>query len=113
MNTTPTPPKKVQQPLRRKHVPQRTCVGCRQVQGKRTLVRVVRTPDQGVVIDPTGKRAGRGAYIHADPACWDQALKGRLEHALKTVLTPTDRDALAAYAASLPPVVQSTVEDNV
>ena len=44
----------------RRHVPQRTCVGCRQVQAKRTLVRIVRT-DDGVQIDLTGKEAGRAA----------------------------------------------------
>jgi hypothetical protein len=40
---------------RQKHVPQRTCVVCRQVRNKRELVRVVRTPDRELVIDETGK----------------------------------------------------------
>lgn len=101
-STTPTPKKPKGNPARRKHVPQRTCVACRQVQGKRALVRVVRTPDSGVVIDPTGKRSGRGAYVCMSQECWDIALKGRLEHALKTILTPTERETLAAYARSLP-----------
>jgi predicted RNA-binding protein YlxR (DUF448 family) len=70
---------------RPRHVPQRTCVACRQVAGKRTLVRVVRTAEGTVEVDPTGKRNGRGAYLHADPACWDLALKRNvLQHALKT-----------------------------
>lgn len=88
--------------MRRKHVPQRTCVACRQVQGKRALARVVRTPDSGVVIDPTGKRSGRGAYVCMRQECWEIALKGRLEHALKAILTPTERETLATYAQSLP-----------
>lgn len=88
-------------------------MGCREVQGKRALVRVVRTADQGVVIDPTGKRAGRGAYVCADLACWEAALKGRLEHALKTTLTPTERETLLAYAKGLPPVAPSPGESNV
>jgi predicted RNA-binding protein YlxR (DUF448 family) len=55
------------QPTRPKHVPQRTCIACRRVAGKRSFVRVVRTA-QGVEIDPTGKRAGRGAYLHPNHA---------------------------------------------
>ncbi|HAJ34476.1 MAG TPA: DUF448 domain-containing protein [Chloroflexi bacterium] len=84
-----------------KHTPIRTCIGCRQAEGKRTFVRIVRTP-QGVVVDPTGKQAGRGAYIHRSPACWEAALKGnRIEQALRTKLTPEERAALAAFGAEL------------
>jgi len=86
-----------------KHIPQRTCVGCRQVQGKRQLVRVVRTTDGHIRIDPTGKQAGRGAYVHAQAACWQAALAGgRLAHALKATLEEKDRAELLAYAAALP-----------
>ena len=46
-----------------RRVPQRMCVVCREVQGKRALIRIVRTPTEGVLADPTGKRAGRGAYL--------------------------------------------------
>lgn len=87
-----------------KHIPQRTCIGCREVQGKRQLVRVVRLPDRRVRIDPTGKAAGRGAYVHASHGCWQEALTGgRLAHALKLDrLEETDRVELQAYAAALP-----------
>jgi predicted RNA-binding protein YlxR (DUF448 family) len=89
---------------RPKHVPQRTCVACRQVAGKRQLVRVVRTPAGTVEVDPTGKKNGRGAYLHADPACWSTALKRKLlQHALKTELTEADHAALAAFRATLVP----------
>ncbi len=83
-----------------KHIPQRTCIGCRTVQGKRQMVRVVRLPDGHVQIDPTGKAAGRGAYIHASPNCWQEALTGgRLAHALKLDrLEEPDRVGLQAYA---------------
>ena len=86
----------------RKHVPQRTCVGCGQVQGKREMVRVVRTPQGQVQVDPTGKRNGRGAYVHQTRSCWEAALGGRLTHALKASLAEPDRQALEAFAASLP-----------
>ncbi len=86
-----------------KHIPQRTCVGCREVQGKRQLVRVVRGADGVARIDPTGKQPGRGAYLHAQQGCWQQALAGgRLAHALKMVLTDANRAELQAYAAALP-----------
>lgn len=82
--------------------PQRTCVGCRSTTAKRELTRVVRTPEGAVVVDPSGRRNGRGAYVHADPACWQKALaRSALAHVLRTALQPGDRAALEAYAASL------------
>lgn len=86
---------------RTKHIPQRTCVGCRQVMAKRVLIRIVRTP-QGVQVDPTGKLAGRGAYVHEDRQCWERALKGALAHALKTELTEQERMILTEYMQTLP-----------
>ncbi len=88
-------------PRSRKHVPQRTCVGCREVEGKRALIRVVRTPEGRVEVDPTGKRNGRGAYVHAQPECWAEALRGKLEQALKATLSGDDRHALETFAGGL------------
>ena len=85
---------------KRKYTPQRTCVGCRDVQSKRELVRLVRTAD-GIQIDQTGKINGRGAYLHQDPACWERGLKDKLARALRVQVTPKDLQALAAYAAGL------------
>ncbi len=87
--------------VRRKHVPQRTCVGCRAVLPKRSLIRVVRGPG-GVQIDPTGKLAGRGAYLHNLRSCWERGLKGSLTGALKVELTSEERTQLAAFMATLP-----------
>ncbi len=81
---------------RRKHKPQRMCVACRQSQDKKSLVRIVRT-DEGVFVDETGKLAGRGAYLHADPSCWEIGLKKSLERALKTNFTEQDRERLLHY----------------
>lgn len=92
-------------PARKRHVPQRTCVACRRVRPKRELVRVVRALDGHVRVDPSGRAAGRGAYLCRSAACWELALKRKnLEHALMTSLAPEDRTALAAYALTLPPV---------
>jgi predicted RNA-binding protein YlxR (DUF448 family) len=86
-------------PLKTRPVPQRTCIGCNTTTNKRELVRVVRQPEGGVVADPTGKKAGRGAYIHQQPECWELALKkGRLERALKTTLSQDDLSGLREYA---------------
>jgi predicted RNA-binding protein YlxR (DUF448 family) len=86
---------------RRKHVPQRTCVGCREVLPKRSLIRIVRTPE-AVQVDPTSKMAGRGAYLHDQRSCWERGLKGALAHALKTELTDRDRERLTEFMSSLP-----------
>ena len=88
-------------PKRVKHIPQRTCVGCRQVLAKQSLTRVVRS-DTGVKIDPTGKAAGRGAYIHNQRNCWQAALKGKLANALKVNLTDEDRQILNQFIQNLP-----------
>ncbi len=91
-----------QQPQRPKHVPQRTCVACREVAGKRGLIRIVRTAD-GVQVDPTGKLAGRGAYLHPSRSCWAQVMESRrLDQALRTRLTPQDRQRIAEFMTSLP-----------
>ena len=84
-----------------KHIPQRTCVGCRTVMPKRQLIRIVRTPE-GVQVDSTGKLAGRGAYLHDRRSCWERGLKGALAHALKTELTAEDRERLQAILETLP-----------
>jgi predicted RNA-binding protein YlxR (DUF448 family) len=78
-------------------------VGCRSVQAKRQLVRLVRQADGTVAIDPTGKAAGRGAYLHDRRSCWAQALRsGSLAHALKTELTEADRARLRAHGEQYP-----------
>jgi predicted RNA-binding protein YlxR (DUF448 family) len=89
-------------PVKRvKHIPQRTCVGCRSVLSKRELIRIVRTPE-GVRVDTTGKIAGRGAYLHDRRTCWEQGLKGSLGKALKTELTADESKHLEAFMNTLP-----------
>ena len=92
---------------RRRKQPQRTCVACRQVQDKQTLIRLVAHPT-GVAVDPGATRAGRGAYLHARAACWQAGLgltatgagtrrRTPLEQALKVTLSDEARRDLAAY----------------
>jgi len=91
------------QGLRPRRVPQRTCIGCRLEQGKRTFVRIVRTPEGRVVIDESGKLNGRGAYLHPLRACWVKALKGAtIKNALKVSPALEDMEALRAFGMTLP-----------
>lgn len=83
-------------------LPQRTCIGCRATSDKRDFVRLVRTPEGSIEIDLTGKKAGRGAYLHTNYACWEQALKkGRIEAALKAKTPADDRLRLTQFATTL------------
>src|SRR3954469_8055644 len=91
------------QGLRPKHVPLRTCIACRSTEAKRALVRIVRTPEGRVELDPTGKKNGRGAYVHESRACWDEALKkDRLGRALKVAPPSEDIEVLREHAVTLP-----------
>ena len=51
------------------HIPVRTCVACRRARPRTELVRVVRTPDDGVTVEETATTPGRGAYVCRDPDC--------------------------------------------
>ena len=80
-----------------KHIPQRTCVACRRTGPKRELLRVVRRPDGTIAADPSGKAAGRGAYIGPSRECLTLALQRKaLERALGAPLSDADRAALEA-----------------
>lgn len=90
------------QPIRPKHIPERTCIACRHTRPKRELVRIVRTAGGKIEVDPTGKRAGRGAYLCRQQACWQDGLvKKRLEYALRAPLSTEDREGLLGYASTL------------
>jgi uncharacterized protein len=71
-----------------KRTPRRTCVVCRTTTAKRTLHRIVRSPSGTVSYDPTGKAAGRGAYLCGQPDCLDMAVRRRsIQRALKVTDT--------------------------
>lgn len=74
--------------MRTKKVPLRKCVACQEMMPKKELIRIVRTPDLEILIDPTGKASGRGAYICAKEECLQLAKKNKgLERALKHNIT--------------------------
>ncbi|MFV0351405.1 MAG: RNase P modulator RnpM [Oscillospiraceae bacterium] len=79
-----------------KKVPIRRCVGCGQSKPKKELVRVVRTAEGEILLDVTGRKAGRGAYICRDAACLALARKKKsLERAFETAIPPEVYEALA------------------
>ncbi len=83
----------------RKRVPTRTCVACREAKPKKELIRLVCAEGGRVVVDPTGKKNGRGAYLCRKAGCWEAGLKeNRLEHLLKASLSQANRDELIGYA---------------
>lgn len=86
-----------------KPIPMRICIACRRSETKRGLIRLVRDGAGRVALDPTGKRAGRGAYLCHSAACWDQALRRNgLTRALRVdVLNSEDRATLEQFARSL------------
>lgn len=73
--------------MRVKRVPIRMCVGCQATRPKKELIRIVRTPEGEIDVDPTGKKNGRGAYICPSLECLALAVKTKkLEKALDHVL---------------------------
>jgi hypothetical protein len=91
-------------------VPRRTCLGCRRIRPKGTLVRLVRSPSGAVAVDAGGRAHGRGAYVCPEAACLERALaRGRLTHAFRKPsdaspeLAQAVRDAASRGAANRMP----------
>jgi len=81
--------------MKPKHIPMRTCVGCRETKPKKELIRIVRTPEATVEVDVTGKKSGRGAYLCPSKECLQKAIRGKqLERALNTTISPELHTAL-------------------
>ena len=76
-------------------VPQRQCVGCREMKNKKDLIRVVRSPEGEISLDFKGKKPGRGAYVCPDATCLKRARKSRaLERAFETAIPAEVYDQL-------------------
>ena len=80
----------------------RMCVGCREMKEKKSLIRIVRSPEGTVSLDPTGKKPGRGAYVCREGECLKRALKQRqLERQLQVRMDEAVSEALNAELALL------------
>lgn len=83
--------------MKPRKIPMRMCVGCREMKEKRELIRIVRTPEGETLIDSTGKKSGRGAYVCRSPECLKRAIKQKqLERQLQASLTDEVNEALMA-----------------
>ena len=83
--------------IRPKKKPQRLCSGCQTFQDKKSLIRIVRSPSGEIVIDPTGKAPGRGAYVCRNAECAAKAASGKgLDRALKASVPAMIYDTLKA-----------------
>ncbi len=88
--------------MKTRKIPLRMCVGCREMKDKRELIRVVRSPEGEISLDPTGKKPGRGAYVCRQGECLQRAIKQRqLERQLQSALTPEVSGELHAALAAL------------
>ena len=80
-----------------KKIPLRQCVGCGEMKSKKEMMRVIKTPEDEIVLDDTGKRNGRGAYICRERSCLQKAQKSRgLERAFDAALPAQVWDDLEA-----------------
>ena len=72
-----------------KKKPQRQCTGCGEMKDKSDLIRIIRTPEDKIEVDFTGKKNGRGAYLCNNPDCLSKARKRKsLERSLKMAVPP-------------------------
>ena len=65
-------------------VPMRQCIGCQEMKNKKEMIRVIKTAEEEILLDATGKRNGRGAYLCKSMECFEKAVKSKgLERSLK------------------------------
>lgn len=63
--------------MKTKKIPMRMCLGCGEMKPKRELIRVVKSKEEDISLDLTGKKSGRGAYICKSVECFEKARKAR------------------------------------
>ena len=79
----------------RTKIPMRQCTGCREMKSKKEMMRVIRTPEDELVLDTTGRKNGRGAYLCSSKECFEKAVKTKgLERSLKMNIPSTVYDSL-------------------
>ena len=78
-----------------KKIPLRQCIGCGEMKSKKELIRVLKTTEDEIVIDATGRKNGRGAYICPSMECFKKAVKSKvLERSLKMAIPKEVYEAL-------------------
>ncbi|MBE5776978.1 MAG: YlxR family protein [Clostridiales bacterium] len=88
--------------MKEKKIPMRMCVGCREMKPKKELLRVVKSPENVVSLDVTGRKPGRGAYVCKNAECLEKAIRQRqLERAFECAISEETRDALKSELEAL------------
>lgn len=81
-----------------KKIPQRKCVVCGELKDKNDLLRIVKNKEEGILIDETGKKNGRGAYLCKNQACIERAIKtNKLNRVFKEKISEEFYEELKAY----------------
>lgn len=79
----------------KKKVPMRKCVGCGEMKNKKEMIRVLKTPEEEIVLDASGKKNGRGAYLCPSGECLERAIKSKgLERSFKQAIPSEVYDEL-------------------
>ncbi|MCC8102153.1 MAG: YlxR family protein [Clostridiales bacterium] len=83
-------------------MPTRKCTGCQEMKSKREMLRVLRTPEGEIVVDVTGRKNGRGAYLCRSRDCLEKALKNKgLERSLKCAIPEETYESLKKEIESI------------
>lgn len=83
-------------------IPMRQCTGCREMKNKKEMIRVLKTAEDEIVLDATGKKNGRGAYLCFSSECLEKARKNRgLERSLKAAIPEEVYDSLEKELKSI------------
>ena len=70
-----------------KKIPLRQCIGCGEMKSKKEMIRVIKTAEDQILLDATGRKNGRGAYLCPSMECFKKAVKGRgLERSFKMAI---------------------------
>ena len=81
--------------MSKKKIPQRQCIGCGEMKSKREMIRILKTPEGEFVLDVTGRKNGRGAYLCPSVECLKKAVKGKgLERSFKMAIPREVYDTL-------------------
>jgi predicted RNA-binding protein YlxR (DUF448 family) len=88
--------------LRQKHVPERTCIGCRRVKPQNEMIRITVKDNGSLAIDPPGRRQGRSAYLCRSRDCWEKGLKrDRLDQSLRIDISKESKAELSRFGETL------------
>lgn len=78
-----------------KKIPLRQCIGCGEMKSKKEMIRVLKTSEDDIILDATGRKNGRGAYLCASMECFRKAVKNKgLERSFKMAIPKEVYEAL-------------------